>query len=53
MKVKALTTFVSGIYQGKKGEVVELPKAIATHLIEIGFADAEKAPAKEAAKEAK
>lgn len=45
MKVKALTTFVSGIYQGKKGEVVDLPKAVATHLIEIGFAEAEKAPA--------
>lgn len=37
MKVKVLKTFLSGRYEGAKGETPDMPDEVARYLAEIGF----------------
>lgn len=37
MKVKVLKTFLSGRYEGTKGETPDMPEEVASYLAEIGF----------------
>ena len=37
MKVKVLKTFLSGRYEGAKGETPDIPDEVARYLAEIGF----------------